>query len=245
MPAPRDLSEHDVSSVSSVRWAEAGDDFYDTHETQARHPEGLAAGRDGSAVRARRLQHLRQLAIVLSRHRRSRDRMHADPRAGDGALRLGRRARRGADRPGLDRGARARRRHDRRARGASPTSSTRSRASARSDGCSPRRRTRRSSRRRISGARRSPPSSCASRAPTSSVSGVKVERRVLLGRHRGQAAGARRRHRRSDRNRLDAARQPAAHSRHGDGIEHAAHRQPDGARRHAGSAPSSRTSRCC
>ena len=47
--------------------------------------------------------------------RRSRDRMHADPRAGDGALRLGRRARRRADRPGLDRRARGRRRQDRRA----------------------------------------------------------------------------------------------------------------------------------
>ena len=77
-------------------------------EAQARHPERLAAGRDRSAVRARRLQHLRQLAVVLSGDRRSRDRVHADPRAGDGALRLGRRARRRAHRPGLDRRARAR-----------------------------------------------------------------------------------------------------------------------------------------
>ena len=36
-------------------------------ETEARHPEGLAAGRDDSPVRARRLQHLRQHAVVLSR----------------------------------------------------------------------------------------------------------------------------------------------------------------------------------
>ena len=50
----------------------------------------------------RRLQHLRQLAVVLPDHRRSRDRVHADPRAGDGALRRRRRARRRADRPGLD-----------------------------------------------------------------------------------------------------------------------------------------------
>ncbi len=55
--------------------------------------------------------------------------------------------------------------------------------------------------------------------------GVKVNRRVLLGRHRGEAAGARRRHRRGDGNRIDAARQPPAHSRHGHGVEHAAHRQ--------------------
>ena len=36
------------------------------HETETRHPQGLAAGRDDPAVRARRLQHLRQLALVLS-----------------------------------------------------------------------------------------------------------------------------------------------------------------------------------
>ena len=35
------------------------------YETQARHPQRLAAGRDGPALRARRLQHLRQLAIVF------------------------------------------------------------------------------------------------------------------------------------------------------------------------------------
>ena len=58
--------------------------------------------------------------------------------------------------------------------------------------------------------------------------GVKRHGRVLVGRDRGQAAGARRRHRRGDRDRIDAARQPAAHPRHGDGVEHAAHRQPRG-----------------
>ena len=63
------------------------------------------------------------------------------------------------------------------------------------------------------------------------AAGRQRQRRVLLGRHRSQAAGARRRHRRSDRNRLDAARQPAADSRHRHGVEHAAHRQQDGARR--------------
>ena len=42
-------------------------------------------------------------------HRRSRDRMHADPRAGDGALRGRRHSRRGPHRPRLDRGERSRR----------------------------------------------------------------------------------------------------------------------------------------
>ena len=57
------------------------------------------------------------------------------------------------------------------------------------------------------------------------------QRRVLVGRHRGQAAGPRRRHRRSHRDRIDAARQPAGDSRHDHGVEHAAHRQQDRARR--------------
>ena len=81
------------------------------HEAEARHSEGLAAGRDDPAVRARRLQHLRQLALLLPGDRRSRDRVHADSRAGNGALRLGRRPRRRPDRPGLDCRARGRRRH--------------------------------------------------------------------------------------------------------------------------------------
>ena len=51
-------------------------------------------------------------------------------------------------------------------------------------------------------------------------------RRVLVGRHRGQAAGAGRRHRRGHRDRLDAARQPAADPRNRHRVEHAAHRQP-------------------
>ena len=56
-------------------------------------------------------------------------------------------------------------------------------------------------------------------------------RRVLVGRHRGEAAGAGRRHRRSHRDRVDAAGQPPADPRHGDGVEHAAHRQRDRAGR--------------
>ncbi len=57
------------------------------HEAEAGHPEGFAPGRDDSAVRARRLQHLRELALVLPGDRRSGDRVHADSRPGDGALR--------------------------------------------------------------------------------------------------------------------------------------------------------------
>ena len=85
--------------------------------------------------------------------------------------------------------------------------------------------------RRISTARRSRPSSCASTRAYFARQRRQRQRRVLVGRDRGQAADARRRDRRGDRNRLDAARQPAAHPRHGDGVEHAAHRQPDRARR--------------
>ncbi len=48
-----------------------------------------------------------------------------------------------------------------------------------------------------------------------------------------------------DRNRVVAAGQPPAHHRHGDGVEHAAHRQSRGARRRVEAHASSRTSRCC
>ena len=103
--------------------------------TQARDSQGLAAGRDDSSLRARRVQHLREPALVLPEHRRPRHRVHADPRAGDGALRRRRRPRRRADRARLGR----------RARGStggacgtsrSRISSTRNRASARSAGSS-------------------------------------------------------------------------------------------------------------
>ena len=48
---------------------------------------------------------------------------------------------------------------------------------------------------------------------------------IQLGRHRSEAAGAGRRHRRGDRDRLLAARQQAQDHRHGAGIEHAVDRQ--------------------
>ena len=70
------------------------------------------------------------------------------------------------------------------------------------------------------------------------------QRRVLVGRHRSQAARAGRRHRRGHRDRLVAARQPPPHHRDRDGIDDAAYREPAGARRIPGSGPKSRTSRC-
>ena len=78
--------------------------FNKTH-SQARPAERIAAGFDRAAVRARRIHDLRQLPLVLSIDRRSGNRVHADSRAGNGALCGRRRARLRADRPGLDCGA--------------------------------------------------------------------------------------------------------------------------------------------
>ena len=55
--------------------------------------------------------------------------------------------------------------------------------------------------------------------------GVTRQRRVLVGRDRGEAAAARRRDRRGHRDGIVAARQPAADHRHRARIEHPAHRQ--------------------
>ena len=65
---------------------------------------------------------------------------------------------------------------------------------------------------------------------------------IQLGRHRSEAAGAGRRHRRSDRDRLLAARQQAEDHRHRARIQHAAHRQQAVLGRTRGSAASSKTS---
>ncbi len=227
-----------ASSVSSVV------ESCSTNETQTRHPERLPAGRDGAALRPRRLHALRQLAVVLPDRGRPRDRMHADSRAGNGAVRLRRRARRRAHRPGLDCGARARRRHDGRPdehrgphlREAELRQGAMGPRGAGRLGHAFRRRHGRQDHRHRAGARHAR----LFRAPRR-----EGQRRIFLGRHRSEAAGAGRRDRRSDRNRLDAARQPAAHSRHGDGVEYPAHRQPLRARRRRGSGPRSRTSRCC
>ena len=69
---------------------------------ETRHSQGQPAGFDGRALRQGRLAHFRQLAQLLSRHRRSRNRMHAGARAGNGALRRKRRARRRPHGQGLD-----------------------------------------------------------------------------------------------------------------------------------------------
>ena len=87
---------------------------------------------------------------------------------------VGRRARRGADRPGLDRGACGGRPDDRWRRWRWPISSTPNRASARCAGCWPCPRTRATSGRRISRARRSRPSWYARRRRTSRGSSVNV-----------------------------------------------------------------------
>ena len=76
------------------------------------------------------------------------------------------------------------------------------------------------------------------------LEGPERRRRVLVGRHRGEAAGARRRDCRSHGNRLHAARQSPADPRDHHGVEHAVDRQPGRARRTRGRRPRSRTSRC-
>ena len=91
-----------TATIENAESRESGD------EAEAGHSEGLAAGRDDPAVPARRLHAARRFAIVLSVDRRSRDRVHADSRAGNGALRRRRRARCRPDRPGLDRRTRDR-----------------------------------------------------------------------------------------------------------------------------------------
>ena len=150
--------------------------------------------------------------------------MHAHPRAGDGALRVGRRARCRPHRSGLDCRARARRRYHGHAGpdgrpGVRQTELRQGPLGARRTrgfGDQDRRRSRRWHDRHGAGARDARVLRAARRPG---------ERRVLLGRHRSQAAGARRRDRGGDRDRLDAARQPPAHRRHGDGVQHTAHRQ--------------------
>ena len=86
------------------------------------------------------------------------------------------------------------------------------------------------------------------RADDQAVSGVARrhgEGRVQLGRDGSEAAGAGRRHRRGDRDRLVAARQQAADYRNGAGIEHAVDRQSRIRGRTTGSAASSKICACC
>ena len=177
--------------------------------------QGLAAGRDDPVVRARRLQRLRQLALVLPGDRRSGDRVHADPRAGDGALRRRRRARCRAS-PGQDWIAEHAAGAAERAAAVVPIADliyakqsfgrvkwvlavpedSPFQTPEDLDGPDGRDRARAGHRGVLRAPRRS------------------GQRRVLVGRDRSQAAGARRRDRRSHRNRIVAARQPPAHHRH-------------------------------
>ena len=160
-----------------------------------------------------------QQPLVLPRHRRSRNRMHADPRAGDGALRGRRHPRRRPHRPRLDRGERGRRRGRRRpdlrqaelrqgALGAGRARSLRLPHRARPG--------RQDHRHRTGGHHQALPG------------GARREGQggIQLGRHRGEAAGAGRRHRGGHRDRLVAARQQAHDHRHRAGVEHAVDRQP-------------------
>ena len=59
---------------------------YKADETPTRHSEGQPRERDRRSVPPRRLQHHHQQPLLLPGDRRSGDRVHADPRAGDGAL---------------------------------------------------------------------------------------------------------------------------------------------------------------
>ena len=76
------------------------------------------------------------------------------------------------------------------------------------------------------------------------VEGPERRRRVLLGRDRGEAAGAGRCDCRSHGNRIDAARQSPAHPRDHHGVEHAVDRQSRARSATRGRRPRSKTSRC-
>ena len=207
-------------------------------------PKGSLAGRDDPAVPARGLHPARRFAVVLSVDRRSGDRVHVDSRAGNGALRRRRRPRRGSHRPGLDRRARD-----------WPSGAVAARADLRSDlreaefrqgplgarraggfAVQERGRSERQADRDRAGARHE---------TLLHVEGPERRRRVLVGRDRSEAAGARRRNRRGDRDGIDASRQPAADSRDHHGIEHPAHRQLRARWPTPGRRPRSKTSRCC
>ena len=71
-------------------------------EAQTRHPQGQPGKRHHRSVPPRRLQDHHQQPLLLPRHRRSRNRVHAHPRPGDGPLRRRRHPRRRPHRPRLD-----------------------------------------------------------------------------------------------------------------------------------------------
>ena len=82
-------------SLEDGRWRESEPRAYDParrlrraiDEAETRHSQRQPGERHHRPVPPRRFQHHHQLPLVFPGHRRPRDRMHADPRAGDGALR--------------------------------------------------------------------------------------------------------------------------------------------------------------
>ena len=80
---------------------------YKAMKLQARHSQRQPRERDRRSVPPRRLQHHDQQPLLFPGHRRSGDRVHADPRAGDGALRRRRHSRRRPHRTRLGRGKRS------------------------------------------------------------------------------------------------------------------------------------------
>ena len=94
--------ERRVGDVGSARLR--SDEVYGgkTMKLKLGIPKGSLENATIDLFRRAGLQHHYQQPLLLPGHRRSGDRVHADPRAGDGALRRGRHPRRGAHRPGLD-----------------------------------------------------------------------------------------------------------------------------------------------
>ena len=191
------------------------------------HPEG--SWNSAQTLRTSRIQHLRQLARRIPGYRRSRDRVHAHTRSGDGAIRVGRRSRCRSDRSGLDR------EHEL-GQGItgvidpSSTLSTRKQSFGKVRWVLAAPEIRRYGR---------PPTSTARRSRTELVRvtrryfdehGVKVNVEFSWGATEVKPPVLGRRHSRSDGDRVDASGQPAADARHRHGVEHAAHRQPDRAR---------------
>ena len=85
-----------------------------SREAQTRHSQRQPRERDHRSLPPRRLQDHHQQPLLFPGHRRSRNRVHAHPRAGDGALRRRRHPRRRPHRPRLGGGERGRRRGRRR-----------------------------------------------------------------------------------------------------------------------------------
>ena len=198
-----------------------GTAFHERYQAGAapRHPQGQPAGHHPEALRARRLRPAHLGPLLLPRHRRSRDRVHPDPAAGDGALRRAR-ACSTARSPASTGSSRTTSKWP-----SSPTCARRGRTTAsvrwvmasKEDSPFNDRRGPAGPAHRHRGGRHDPALPRAARRRGAG--------RVLLGRDRGEAADPRRRDRRRLRDRLLAARQqPQGHARRA--REHAAlHRQ--------------------